>query len=90
MPWSATQTHPPEIAGRTVGPRGHAVFTPFANALGLPAISLPCRARPNGMPIGFQLCAAEGCDALLLELARDHERAFGRDFTLPLRIWPLR
>jgi aspartyl-tRNA(Asn)/glutamyl-tRNA(Gln) amidotransferase subunit A len=85
MPWPATQTHPTEIAGRPVGPRGHAVFTPFANALGLPAISLPCRVRPDDMPIGFQLCAAEGQDALLLTLARDYQREFGQDFAWPLR-----
>jgi aspartyl-tRNA(Asn)/glutamyl-tRNA(Gln) amidotransferase subunit A len=85
MPWPATQTHPTEIAGRPVGPRGHAVFTPFANALGLPAISLPCKARPSGMPVGFQLCAAAGQDALLLALARDHERAFGQGFAWPLK-----
>jgi len=84
MPWPAIETHPPEIAGRPVGPRGHAVFTPFANALGLPAISLPCRVRPNDMPIGFQLCAAEGQDALLLALACDYEREFGQDFAWPL------
>ena len=84
MPWPATGTHPPVIAGRPVGPRGHAVFTPFANALGLPAISLPCRKQPNGMPVGFQLCAAAGRDGLLLALARDCERRSARD---PL--WPL-
>jgi aspartyl-tRNA(Asn)/glutamyl-tRNA(Gln) amidotransferase subunit A len=84
MPWPAAETHPTEIAGKQVGPRGHAVFTPFANALGLPAISLPCRAQPNAMPIGFQLCAAEGQDALLLSLAREYERAFGQDFAWPL------
>ena len=85
MPWPANETHPPEIAGQPVGPRGHAVFTPFANALGLPAISLPCRVRRNDMPIGFQLCAAEGHDALLLTLAQEYERVCADVFAWPLR-----
>ncbi len=42
MPWPANESHPSIIDGKPVGPRGHAVFTPFANALGLPAISMPC------------------------------------------------
>jgi aspartyl-tRNA(Asn)/glutamyl-tRNA(Gln) amidotransferase subunit A len=73
LPWPATQTHPPMIAGQPVGPRGHAVFTPLANALGLPAISLPCAPSSSGLPIGFQLVAREGADAFLLSLARDYE-----------------
>jgi aspartyl-tRNA(Asn)/glutamyl-tRNA(Gln) amidotransferase subunit A len=77
MPWAATETHPTTIAGQPVGPRGHAVFTPFANALGLPAISLPCKSWPQHMPIGFQLCAAHDRDAALLAFARDHEKRTG-------------
>ena len=34
--------HPTLIDGREVGARGHAVFTAFANAAGLPAIALQC------------------------------------------------
>jgi aspartyl-tRNA(Asn)/glutamyl-tRNA(Gln) amidotransferase subunit A len=83
MPWLATETHPPVIAGRPVGPRGHAVFTPFANALGLPAISLPCKLWPGDMPIGFQLCAARGHDAVLLELAREYEMQTETGFRWP-------
>jgi aspartyl-tRNA(Asn)/glutamyl-tRNA(Gln) amidotransferase subunit A len=70
MPWPATEIYPGIIDGHRVGPRGHAAFTPFANALGLPAISLPARPSAKGLPIGFQLVAAQGRDADLLALAR--------------------
>lgn len=74
MPWPATEVYPALIDGHAVGPRGHAVFTPFANALGLPAISLPAKASASGLPIGFQLVAAQGRDAALLAFARRCER----------------
>ena len=81
LPWHAEQTHPPRIAGRDVGPRGHAVFTAFANAAGLPAIALPCGwADPEGpasgrVPVGLQLVAREGNDDALFAPARAYERA---------------
>jgi aspartyl-tRNA(Asn)/glutamyl-tRNA(Gln) amidotransferase subunit A len=74
MPWPATEIYPGIIDGQPVGPRGHAVFTPFANALGLPAISLPAGLSSKGLPIGYQLVAAQGRDADLLALARACER----------------
>jgi aspartyl-tRNA(Asn)/glutamyl-tRNA(Gln) amidotransferase subunit A len=86
MPWPARESHPAEIDGKPVGPRGHAVFTPFANALGLPAISLPCRIEDDGMPVGLQIVAARDHDRSLLSFAREFEnrlfihrwpRAFG-------------
>jgi aspartyl-tRNA(Asn)/glutamyl-tRNA(Gln) amidotransferase subunit A len=73
MPWPATEPYPSTIAGKPVGLRGHALFTPFANALGLPAISLPCELWHQGMPIGFQLCAAHGRDRDLLAFARAYQ-----------------
>jgi len=83
MPWPATEIYPPTIAGHLVGPRGHAAFTPFANALGLPAISLPCKTWPQDMPIGFQLVAARGRDAALLAFARDYESRAGWQMRWP-------
>jgi aspartyl-tRNA(Asn)/glutamyl-tRNA(Gln) amidotransferase subunit A len=77
LPWPATEIYPPMIAGHPVGPRGHAVFTPLANAAGLPAISLPCASSASGLPIGFQLIGGPGCDALVLAVARMHENAVG-------------
>ena len=81
LPWAADQTHPPRIDGRAVGPRGHAVFTGFANAAGLPAIVLPCgwaevdAAGGGRVPVGLQLVAREGNDDALFAPARAYERA---------------
>ncbi len=84
MPWPATELYPPVIAGEKVGPRGHAVFTAFANALGLPAMSLPCRPAANGLPIGFQLCAAHGRDVFLLGVARRWSEREGKSHQWPV------
>ena len=73
MPWPAAETHPETIAGHPVGPRGHAVFTAFANAAGLPAIALPAPA--DGLPIGFQLIGKQGDDELLCTMAAQYEAA---------------
>jgi aspartyl-tRNA(Asn)/glutamyl-tRNA(Gln) amidotransferase subunit A len=70
LPWAAERSHPEEIAGRRVGPRGHAIFTPFANASGCPAIAVPGAPSPAGLPIGFQLVAPPGNDEMLVALAR--------------------
>jgi aspartyl-tRNA(Asn)/glutamyl-tRNA(Gln) amidotransferase subunit A len=69
MPWPAKETHPLLIDGRPVGPRGHAVFTPIANALGLPAISLPCAVEDDALPVGLQIIAAQNRDWPLLAFA---------------------
>ncbi|NDZ13789.1 amidase [Variovorax sp. WS11] len=74
LPWPAGETHPPRIDGREVGPRGHAVFAGFVNAVGLPAIALPC-GFAQGLPVGLQLVGREGEDDALLALARAFERA---------------
>jgi aspartyl-tRNA(Asn)/glutamyl-tRNA(Gln) amidotransferase subunit A len=73
-PWPVDQMFPESIAGQHVGPRGHAVFTGFANAAGLPAISLPCGHHENGLPNGLQLVGRWGEDSLLLSLAAQWER----------------
>lgn len=75
LAWPAQSTHPDSIAGRPVGPRGHAVFTAFANVAGLPGISVPCRPSKAGLPIGFQLVGPFGGDERLLRLALQFERA---------------
>ena len=50
--------------------RVFAAFTPMANAVGAPAISLPLGATAAGLPIGVHLVARRGEDALLLALAQ--------------------
>ena len=49
-------------------------FTPWQNATGDPAISLPTGMSPQGTPIGVMATAAYGADATLLELAYEVER----------------
>jgi aspartyl-tRNA(Asn)/glutamyl-tRNA(Gln) amidotransferase subunit A len=73
MPWPAAESHPAVIDGHPVGPRGHAVFTPVANALGLPAISLPCVVEDGALPVGLQMIAGQNRDWPLLAFAREYE-----------------
>ncbi|MDI3380545.1 amidase [Xenophilus aerolatus] len=68
MAWPADEPFPRAIDGRPAGPRADAVFTPFANAAGLPAVSLPCT-MIGGLPAGCQLAGPHGSDARLLALA---------------------
>jgi aspartyl-tRNA(Asn)/glutamyl-tRNA(Gln) amidotransferase subunit A len=73
MPWPARESHPTVIDGQPVGPRGHAVFTAIVNALGLPAISLPCLVEEGALAVGMQVIAPRDRDGSLLKLARDLE-----------------
>jgi amidase len=65
---------------RTIlGLTGYMPFTPPFNLVGFPAASVPAGASADGLPIGVQLAAAPGGEALLLSLARQLET---------LRPWP--
>lgn len=66
-PWPASESHPPVIDGQAVGPRGHAVYTGWVNAAGLPALAFPA-SRRQGLPIGMQLIGPMGSEPRLLDL----------------------
>lgn len=83
QPWPKRQSHPSEINGQPVGPRGHAVFTAFVNALGLPAIALPCAPDIDGMPIGLQIVGPAGSDSKLLSFALALEESEVAKVTMP-------
>lgn len=75
LPWPAETPFPDRIDGRKAGPRGHAVYTGWVNACGIPAINLPCAPSRAGLPIGFQLAARFGADENLLAFAKRYEAA---------------
>ncbi len=52
-----------------------AAFTPYQNATGEPAVSLPLGTDPAGLPLGLQLSTGLGREATLLELAYELEQA---------------
>lgn len=66
--WDAKEPWPQLIDGKPAGPRSDAVFTPFVNAAGLCAISLPC-GMVNGLPASCQIVAPRGRDGVLLDFA---------------------
>ena len=68
LAWPKAESHPVEIDGQPVGPRGHSVFTGWVNAATVPALALPSDPAPDGRLIGVQLVAAFGADRLLLDL----------------------
>jgi len=86
LPWRAEQAFPREIAGQSVGPRGHAVFTAFVNLVGSAGINLPCGQSRSGLPIGLQLVSRPGGDGLLTGIASQCEAAGLWRLTPPNRI----
>jgi len=75
LPWTAEAVYPTHIDGHEVGPRGHAVYTGWVNAAGLPALALPCAPSREGLPIGMQLIGPYGGDDRLLDLGAAYEAA---------------
>lgn len=75
LPWKAEDAYPSRIDGRDVGPRGHAVYTGWVNAAGLPGLALPCEPSREGLPIGMQLVGRYGSDDTLLDAGAAYEAA---------------
>jgi aspartyl-tRNA(Asn)/glutamyl-tRNA(Gln) amidotransferase subunit A len=75
LPWPAHEAYPRFIDGQEVGPRGHAVYTGWVNAAGLPGLALPTAPSAEGLPIGLQLIGPYGSDEALLEVGSAYEAA---------------
>ncbi|GAB3490893.1 amidase [Curvibacter fontanus] len=75
LPWPRGEAYPRRIDGQAVGPRGHAIYTGWVNAAGLPALALPTAPSQEGLPIGMQMVGAYGSDDLLLDLGAAYEAA---------------
>ncbi|MEO9102423.1 MAG: amidase, partial [Burkholderiaceae bacterium] len=75
LPWPKRQAYPTTIDGQDVGPRGHAIYTGWVNAAGLPGLALPAAPSSEGLPIGVQLIGAYGSDEGLLDLGESYEAA---------------
>ena len=73
LPWPKREAFPPRIAGQEVGPRGHAIYTGWVNAAGLPALAVPTAPSSEGLPIGMQMVGAYGSDDQLLDLGASFE-----------------
>jgi amidase len=67
------------LARTILGLTGYMPFTPAFNLVGYPAASVPAGTTTHGLPLGIQLAAAPGGEALLLSAARQLET---------LRPWP--
>ncbi|HEX3214351.1 MAG TPA: amidase family protein [Actinomycetota bacterium] len=67
------------LARTLLGLTGYMPFCPPFNLVGFPAASVPATTSAEGLPLGVQLAAAPGGEALLLSVARQLET---------LRPWP--
>jgi Asp-tRNA(Asn)/Glu-tRNA(Gln) amidotransferase A subunit family amidase len=75
MPWRAEEPFPVDIDGKPVGPRGHAIYTAWVNAVHVPAIAIPA-GESGGIPIGCQIVGGMASEPMLLDLAQEYESRY--------------
>ncbi len=75
--WPLDLDAPATIGGRKAAPRGHAVFTPLFNHSQSPAITIPCGAGRNALPVGLQIVGPRLADRQVLAAASWMEEALG-------------
>lgn len=81
------ERRPTEIDGSRVDRLwGAFPFTSPFNVAGCPAASLPC-GFVDGLPVGLQLVADFGAEALLLDIAEDLEQALNLDNSRLIKKW---
>ena len=77
-----------DFAGPRLTENQMVAFTAFCNVAGLPAISLPVHATPDGLPVGAQLVGGPFGEYELLRLAASVEERFGWTTRFPdPRLW---
>ncbi|MGE0098648.1 MAG: amidase [Hydrogenophaga sp.] len=87
--WPLQDLGPRSIAGRSVSPRAHAVFTPVFNHVYAPACSVPVALDRQGLPIGVQLVAPRWRDATVLRAAWHLQAAAPARFRHPVPFPPV-
>lgn len=76
--WSIDRLAPSHVGGQSVGPRGHAVFTPFLNHALMPAISIPAGKGRSDLPVGLQIIGRRSSDWTVLDAAAAAEAVFAQ------------
>jgi aspartyl-tRNA(Asn)/glutamyl-tRNA(Gln) amidotransferase subunit A len=64
--WPADRLNPASIGGAATPHRGHACFTPLFNHGRTPAITIPCGAGRDCLPVGLQIIGARFADMQVL------------------------
>lgn len=70
LPWPKASAFPNSINDTAVGPRGHAIFSSWVNAAGLPAIAIPAVQHLSPMPCGIQCVGPLHSEGALIHLAQ--------------------
>jgi aspartyl-tRNA(Asn)/glutamyl-tRNA(Gln) amidotransferase subunit A len=68
--WPVETEHPAEIGGQPGSAATQGMFCGWVNAVGYAGLSIPVAPHPDGRPVGMQIVAQLGNDAVVLEVAR--------------------